>query len=245
MVWAESRFLTLIAEQVMRIPGPHLLLWGQGPWQWLSDEPVPFRDPTTNPVHHWLQTDPRANVFEVVKLPGGPAVADDLALEQETRNHALEMLAGRGIDVCLWFDADYLMTFADVENIVAQIQGQAPRAWSVPAYHYFRTFQHCHAVTPARLATTTAVRYPEAFSEPDALLEGVRLHHASYVLSDAEVVRKFRSWGHAQLARDQRWEDNWLRGDDSAWAPVPAPEVLPYEIARRLDWHHCLLGGGS
>jgi len=241
-VWAEARFLTLIAEQLALVPGPHLLLWGQGPWQWLSDEPIPFQDPTTNPVHRWLETDPRANVFEVVKLPGGPRVADDLALELETRNVALEMLAARGVDVCLWIDADYLVTFADMKRIVEVVSREAPRAWSIPAYHFFRDFQHCHAVTPARLATTTAMRYPAAFSEPDALLEGVRLWHASYVLSDAEVVRKFSSWGHAGLAKQALWKEKYLRGDDSAWNLQPAPELLPYEIARRLEWHHCLEG---
>ena len=233
MVWAEARFLSLIAEQVALVPGPRILLWSHGPWQWLSNEPVPFHDQTTNPVYHWLQANPGA--FDVLELPGGPAIADDLALEQTTRNIAMDVLAKRGVDVCLWLDSDYLLTLADMRRVVDTVTGQPPRAWSYPAYHYWRNFNLCHAVSPARAATTTAVRYPEAYSEPDALIDGVRLHHPSYVMPTDEVLRKWMAWGHARLARQHGWAEAWLREDDSAWNPQPAPEKVPQEILDRIE----------
>lgn len=235
MVWAEANYLSLVAQQVAIVPGPHLLLWSQSPWQWLSDAPIPFQDPATNPVAGWLRTDPNAETFEVVKLAGGPRPgADDLALELETRNHALDVLAKRRIDVCCWLDSDYLLTLSDMHRIIDTIQAHPARSWSVPASHYWRSFQQCHAVSPARIATTTATRYPETFNEPDALIEDAHLHHASYVLSDDEVLRKFSSWGHAGLAKQQEWARRWMDHDDAVWNPIQAPRRLPDSITLRM-----------
>lgn len=153
---------------------------------------------------------------DVARLFGATVIVQDWDDENEQRRFGLDYLANN--DWILIVDADEYYTKRAIGKIfdtlaAAPQEHKVYESWRMETY--WKSWNW--AVRPMLYPPVIAVRpgvYPsnirnfeyEKFKMPF----GVTTYHLSYARTDAEILRKIKSWGHAHEVPASWYEDFWL-----------------------------------
>ncbi len=227
-LWNEDRFLPLVLEQMMEVPGPRIVIWNDRPMMWLGEGKPPFGHQNAGIAKALLAAPPEIEVWKVI---GG---MDDKSIAL-----GLSLLSQRGVEVAFCFASDFLYTLQDVRIMAAAVAG--PATWVTQSRSFWGNWEHTFDRNIVPIAYSTRAGFPLPDGAHKKLPDEVMLFHPSWVKSDTEVWEKMLSWGHAQLAQDQDWYERfWLDGRPNGWEPTDIK--LPREIYLRLLKHGCLAG---
>ena len=219
MNWADTRYFSavcLLLKAAHRLGHQALVIHTPRPWFWISNDPLP----ATNVPEH-------CDVYGVpfITFDGGYEHTEDA-----TRNFAIDVMRGMGVEVVVWLDADFLFGMADWERLLMEITNAPPQPWSADLIGFWRTFNTTYERKRFLLATDVGCYFPKA-RVPVASHIPVTCYHPSYVLTDAEVQRKISSWGHADTFADLRWMEEWLDGSiDRSLDLKPFDGELPPDL---------------
>lgn len=243
-LWKEYRYLELVLEQMVLVPGPRLVVWQNAPLYWLGNGPAPsgHRHERTRKLLAKYE-----DQVEIMKIDRSPDVNDEFGGFKWIQQMAYKRLREEhGVELVFWQDSDWLFELGPLETLF-NLWREAPvdgRLWNVPTQHYWRDFNHTFDTKPVTIGYPSDVPHNwGSYQESDMIrLSEPMLHHPAYVLSDAEMYDKVHSWGHAPLfVAENFFEKVWIgRNEAGRIDPKPAPP-LPREIAERLKRAGALL----
>lgn len=234
--WCEDRYLGPVLEQLVRVPGPTVVVHNDQPFFWYGDGAAPSGH--ASKVSDILAEFP---TLDVVKMK------DHISTETLLRNYATTYLLERGAEVVLWCDSDMLVDLPEFDRLTGTMAAHEPKCWTVAARHYWRDWKTIYSKGNFRMGfPSQAVWNDGSFDrvfEENAAHCDVMVHHPSYALTDTEVHRKVSSWFHAPLAAERRWWEKWRdRTWDLEQQLEPTDVEVPEGLKKRLEKWRCLEG---
>lgn len=185
------------------------------------------------------------NTEEICLQEGVDVVKGLWRLEHDQRNLGAFLL--KDCDWILWFDADEMMTEADLEKLVSYLHGCKKDAVAIISKVYWKTTDYRFEPYPTHhkiIATRPHVRfYDRACTTSEyALLQndnelGITHHHLSYA-EPKDILSKVLYYSHSNEFDGQSWYEehfkDWKPGDEvvqpfgTKWNAVfdPLPEEL-------------------
>ena len=232
-VWQEQRYLPLVLEQMVRCPGPKIVLWQDQPLHWLGEGHAPSGHQSR--VKDILAQFPEVEVILMDRAPDDGIYGGFKNLGEM----GFALLKERDADLVVWQDSDWIFDLDEIDQFYTDlVKSETPIRWAVNARHYWRDFYHTMATGGITVAFPVDVGLFDVYTEADIRRTPYMCYHPAYVMPDEEMYLKVHSWGHAPLFKERGfYEKEWLGKDDSLIKPQPA-DVLPSPaVVRRLhNW---------
>ena len=171
--------------------------------------------------------------------------------EHEQKNWILDKLSR--FDWILMFAPDMYMTKESINNLTYFLNGKPmdkhERAYSCDMLTYWKNY---HTVLEPRVPfNTVAIRPTEVFKNMATIdnwdlfkrIEGVLMHHISWVKTDDDVIKKINTYSHAKEIVVDWFKEVWLKWDESMTNFGPTVKTdykgvssfkLPTEIVKLL-----------
>jgi glycosyltransferase involved in cell wall biosynthesis len=143
--------------------------------------------------------------------------------EAAQRNEGLKLVADAGIDYCVVVDADEIYDESQL-NAAMTIVRQNPQidCWRLTCLTYWKSYRY--RVDPPELMTAPVFVRPGTGRFVDNRLydcerhyslpaDTIVFHHMSYARTDAQVLRKITTFGHARDVVPGWFEQVWQRWD--------------------------------
>lgn len=147
--------------------------------------------------------------------------------ETEQRNYGLKVLKEQGIDWCFIIDDDELYNIHQVLKMVNILPTSVHSAYIIHQQTYWKnrntvinsptmavpTIVKTDGTVFFNLNRTILVNNPNTWFivSPDEIM----CHHMSYVRSDEKMLRKLKTFSHAEEIRPNWFEEIWLKWDNS------------------------------
>ncbi|NDV63042.1 hypothetical protein G0Q06_11310 [Puniceicoccales bacterium CK1056] len=201
------------------------------PWSYNPEAREKFRNPSDPGI---LKESPHLDKLQLIE--------GDWATEEDQRNEVLDLAREEGFDILIVQDADEFFMSEDYAANLAQIESNRDFAYfRTPWYQFWKDTRHvilCResltyrkGLVETRLKNTT-LAFSMAFAlnlhsdirfnhcrrpshVDDYLMLDRPCYHLSYVLSDNQVERKIRTYGHTNQIRHAQW----LRRKWYGWQP--------------------------
>jgi hypothetical protein len=144
--------------------------------------------------------------------------------EASQRNEGLRLVAEAGGDYCFVIDADEIYDTAQLQAAM-RIVRENPQVdcWYLSCFTYWKSWRYrvdppepTPLVVFVRIGTGRFVDNRNCQSERQAVLPGetVMLHHMSYARSDAQILRKITTFGHARDVVPGWYQNVWRKWDE-------------------------------
>lgn len=228
----EERFIKACIRQFDGFDVEHLVLVSLTPWQGSAMEEVD-------------------NTAQIAKDNGATVIEGNWSRDEDQRHFGLDYFKDKGFDWCLVVDTDEFYTKESLDKIFSFLNDSPDREIYKPSEMLVYWKDLDHIVTPTQGPPVLAMRPHQRFSSvrdvyyDNFYIPGTTLHHLSYVRTDAEMVKKISSWGHAHELVPNWYQDVWLKwreGDKNFHPTVPnvfedaVKSPLPLEIKKLLGW---------
>lgn len=242
-VWAETRYLPLVLEQMSLCPGPALVVWQDKPLYWEGEGHAPSGH--RSGVEDILARFPKIEVMKIDHAPPGPAGEEFGGFKWLQKMAFVYMKATYKVDAILWSDSDWLFDLNMMQQFYYELEvAEVDRKlWSVEARHYWRDFGHTLADSPVTAVFPIDVPHLWSdYTEDQIHRSRYTLYHPAYILTDAEMYQKVCSWGHAPLFKERGfYEKEWLPKNDSIVNPKPSDVVPSANVWDRLKKWNALI----
>jgi GT2 family glycosyltransferase len=144
--------------------------------------------------------------------------------EAAQRNEGLRLVADAGIEYCFVLDADEIYDPGQLQRAMAIVR-ENPQVdcWRSSCFTYWKSYRHRvdppEDVTAAVFVRTGTGRFVENRSyqaERQLALPAsiVAFHHMSYARTDAQILRKITTFGHARDVVPGWYENVWRKWDE-------------------------------
>lgn len=148
-------------------------------------------------------------------------IPGDWTNETDQRNAGLALMAQAGFQYCFIVDADELYDPVDLTRMQTAVLSRTDvGCWYMSWFTYWKSEEFRidppEQYTPAVFLRLDCARFREN-RHVIAPMHGVlspqigMCHHMSYARSDEEILRKIRTFSHAQEIRPEWFEKVWLR----------------------------------
>lgn len=167
-------------------------------------------------------------------------------LETDQHNFGMEQL--QDCEYILVCHADTFFTKGDIESIKEFIQSANNRQYDMRTFMYWKNFDT--VVSPDPVLPAMLVRKDVRFKHgiiiedqvTDAEFVPAFCHHLSWVKTDKEVLKKIKTYTHANEIVPNWYEEKWLKNDTTDFAPTNPIDYryvrkhsLPDEIRRYFE----------
>jgi hypothetical protein len=147
----------------------------------------------------------------------------DWADEASQRNAGLDMVREAGADYCFIVDADEIYDPAQLQQALTLVRHNPQvDCWRVSCVTYWKSYRYRvdppEAIAAAVFVRVGTGRFTEnrTFEAPMHVAlapEALVFHHMSYARTDAQVLRKITTFGHAREVVPGWYEQVWKRWD--------------------------------
>jgi hypothetical protein len=146
--------------------------------------------------------------------------------EEEQRNFGLRHLRKNEIDWCFIIDDDEMYNFHDLKNQITRVKNDSNSVYLSPHQVYWKTrnwaIGNLVEALPSFAKTDGSVYFTKARavmvergnSWHTFLSSELICHHLSYVRSDDKMLRKIRTFSHADDIKDVWYDKVWMK-----WTP--------------------------
>ena len=143
--------------------------------------------------------------------------------EADQRNEGLRLLAEAGIDYCFVLDADEIHDGVQLQRMLTLVRNNPQvDCWCMYCWTYWKSCRY-RIDPPQNYALTAVVRVGlgrffdnrnyRGVQQRDVPRATAMFHHMSYARTDAQVLRKITTFGHATQVRPEWYEQVWRRWD--------------------------------
>jgi hypothetical protein len=143
--------------------------------------------------------------------------------EASQRNDGLRLLGEAGIEYCLVVDADEIYDTDQLRAAMAIVR-QHPHidCWRLSCFTYWKSCRYRvdppEAIAAPVFIRTGSGRFVENrnYEAPRQMQfppETIAFHHMSYARTDAQILRKISTWGHATQVVPGWYENVWRKWD--------------------------------
>ncbi len=144
--------------------------------------------------------------------------------EASQRNEGLRLVAEAGVEYCFVLDADEIYDPDQLQRAMAIVR-ENPHVdcWRLSCFTYWKSYRHRvdppEAITAAVFVRTGTGRFVENRkyeAERHMVLPRsiVAFHHMSYARTDAQILRKITTFGHAREVVPGWYENVWRKWDE-------------------------------
>ena len=210
-VYEDSGFLTESVRRIYHLVDKVIFLLNFQPWNGHGDPS--YLDATFDTIQNMLDPDHKIQI-----------VSQYWESEAAQRNYSLELCRNLGIQWNFIIDDDELYNFEDLKKQIARVREcKEYLVYLSPQQVYWKDRDHCIAnivgALPSFVSTEIGkTRFTEARAievnggnwytfEPHELLN----HHMSYVRSNEKMLRKIRTFSHADPSLDKWFTDIWVK----------------------------------
>lgn len=160
------------------------------------------------------------NIYDPLKKI--EVVSKSWKTEEEQRNFGLSHLKKNGVDWCFIIDDDEMYNFLDLKTQINRVKNDTHSVYLSPHQVYWKTrnwaIGNLVEALPSFTKTDGSARFDKARAmivesgrtwhtfTPDELI----CHHLSYVRSDEKMLRKIRTFSHADDIKDVWYDKVWL-----------------------------------
>jgi len=185
---------------------------------------------------------------EIAVREGAAVRMFDWRREADQKNWILSTM--RDLDWVLMFAPDMYMTYEDLSTAIKFLKSDVcnERAYSCDMTTYWKDYDH--VTQPDRVFNTLAIRPNEEFDNVATLkntnifpkIEGITMHHLSWVKDDKSVLIKINTFSHADEIVKNWYEVKWLKwkenmGDVDPTDPTCSSSVIKRPLPKELIDH--------